>query len=88
MARLKIEVFEDGARSATITLPTWLVAGASKMLPKIVGKDLKEHIDLDRIVEMAQDPSASGGVLDIEDHEDEDRILISIVGDEDKAIDK
>ena len=88
MARLKIEVFEDGARSATITLPTWLVAGASKMLPKIAGKDLKEHIDIDRIVEMAQDPSASGVVLDIEDHEDEDRILISIVGDEDKAIDK
>ena len=87
MARLKIEVFEDGARSATITLPTWLVAGASKMLPKIVGKDLKEHIDIERIIAAAQEPGASGVVLDIEDHEDEDRILISIVGDEDKAID-
>jgi hypothetical protein len=85
MARLKIEVFEGGARSATITLPTWLVVGASKMLPKIAGKDLKEHIDIERIVEMAKDPSATGIVLDIEDHEDQDRILISIVGDEAEA---
>jgi len=58
------------------------------MLPKIAGKDLNEHIDLERIVEMAQDPSATGVVLDVEDHEDNERILISIVGDEDTAIDK
>ncbi len=88
VAKLKIEVFEDGARSATITIPTWLVAGASKMLPKIAGKDLKEHIDIDRIVEMAQEPGASGVVLDVEDHEDNDRILISIVGDEDEVAQK
>jgi hypothetical protein len=50
--------------------------------------DLNEHIDIDRIVEMAQEPGASGVVLDVEDHEDNDRILISIVGDEDEVAQK
>ncbi len=48
--------------AATITLPTWLVAGASKMLPKIAGKDLKEHIDIEGIIAAAQEPGANGVV--------------------------
>jgi hypothetical protein len=40
MPRLKIEVFEGGTPSATITIASWLVVGASKMLPKIAGKNL------------------------------------------------
>jgi hypothetical protein len=86
MPKIRIEVFEDGSRSATITVPGWLLAGASKMLPKIAGKSLKEHIDIEQIAALMQDPQASGVLVDIEDHEDNDRIVISIVGDEAKPV--
>ena len=79
MAKIKIEVFEDGLRSATITVPGWLVTGASKMLPRIAGKTLQEHIDIEQIAELTKNPQASGVLIDIEDHEDNDRIVISIV---------
>jgi hypothetical protein len=85
MAKVKIEVFEAGAKSATITIPAWLVTGAAKFLPKVAGKDLKETIDIDRLVEMAKDPSARGVVLEVEDHKDNERIVISIVGEEEAA---
>ena len=85
MPKIKIDVFEDGAPSATITVPAWPVIGASRMLPKIAGKGLQEHIDLKQLAELVKDPQASGVLLDIEDHEDNDRITISIVGDEAKA---
>jgi hypothetical protein len=85
MPKLKIEVFEGGAPAATITIPSWLVTGASKLLPKVVGKELREHIDIEQIVQMANDPQASGTILEIEDHKDNERIVISIVGDAPKA---
>jgi hypothetical protein len=82
MPKLKIEVFEGGAPSATITIPSWLVLGAAKYLPKIAGKPLQHRVDIEQIVALASEPGASGIILDIEDHEDKDRIIISIVRDD------
>jgi hypothetical protein len=82
MPKLKIEVFEDGARSATITIPAWLVVGAARFLPKIAGKPLQHRVDIEQIVALASEPGASGVILDIEDHEDKDRVIISIVRDD------
>jgi len=81
-AKIKIDVFEAGAPSATITIPMWVVKGASKLLPRIAGKAMKEHVDIDQIIALAQDPQASGVLLEIEDHQGKDRIVISIVTDE------
>ena len=80
MAKIKIEVFEAGAPSATITIPMWVVSGASRLLPKIAGRQLREHIDIDQIVALVKDPQASGVVFEIEDHKDNERIVISVVG--------
>ena len=85
MPRLKIEVFEDGAPSATITIPSWLVLARRKYLPKIAGKPLQHRVDLEQIIALASEPGANGVILDIEDHEDNDRIIISIVGDARRA---
>src|ERR1700674_2531503 len=76
-AKIKIDVFEGGAPSATITIPMWVVKGASKLLPKIAGKAMKEHVDIDQIIALAQDPQANGVLLDIEDHQGKDRVVIS-----------
>ena len=85
MPRLKIEVFEGGTPSATITIASWLVVGASKMLPKIAGKSLQEHIDIEQVAALANHANASGVILDIEDHEDKDRVVISVVADSPKS---
>lgn len=84
MAKIKIDVFEEGAPSAAITIPMWVVKGASKLLPKIAGKAMKEHVDIDQIVALAKDPEANGVLLEIEDHKDKDRVVVSIVSDEPK----
>jgi hypothetical protein len=85
MPRLKIEVFEGGTPSATITIASWLVVGASKMLPKIAGKNLQEHIDIEQVAALANDANANGVILDIEDHEDKERVVISVVADSPKS---
>jgi flagellar motor component MotA len=79
---IRIDVFEAGAPSATITIPLWVVKGASKLLPKVAATAMKEHVDLDQIISLAQDPKASGVLLDIEDHRAKDRVIISSIPDE------
>lgn len=85
MAKIKIEMCEAGKPAATIILPLWMARGAKSMLPKAAGRALDEHIDLDAIVRAAGEPGANGVLLQLEDHEDGDKITISIVGDEPMA---
>ncbi len=85
MAKFRIEMFESGAPSATITVPTWLVTGASKLFPKIAGQALQEHIDLDELIAMAKASEANGELIELADHKSDERIVISIVGPETKA---
>jgi hypothetical protein len=79
MAKIRIEVFEGGTPSATITVPVWFVTGASRLLQKFAGETLQEHIDVDQIIELVKNPQASGIVFEIEDHKGKDRVVISIV---------
>jgi hypothetical protein len=80
MGKIKIEVFEAGAPSATITVPAWVVRSAAKLLPSLAGKAVSEHINIDQIVELSTDPQANGTILEIEDHKTNERIVISIAG--------
>jgi hypothetical protein len=82
MPKLRIEVFEGGARSATVTMPSWLVTAAADFLPRIAGKPLQHRVDIERILALANEPGANGTILEIEDHQDRDRIVISVVGDD------
>jgi hypothetical protein len=85
MPKIRVEVYEAGTRSATITVPAWVVRGAARLLPRIAGKNLREYIDIEQIVELTKDPQANGVILEIEDHKDNERVVISIVGDESPA---
>lgn len=82
MAKVKIEIFEGGKPSATVSLPAWLVTGASGLLPGIAGGRLQNRVEIDQITEMLENPHAGGTVLEVEDHAAGERIVISIVGDE------
>jgi hypothetical protein len=80
--KVRIEVYEGGVPSAAFSVPLWLITGASKLMPKIAGKRLEQHVDLGEIAALITNPQAAGTLLEIEDHMAEDRIVISIVGDE------
>jgi hypothetical protein len=82
MAKVKIEVYEGGVPSATISIPVWVVTSASELIPKLAGKKLRDRVDLEEIIALIKDPQASGSILEIEDHQAKDRIVISIVGNE------
>ena len=47
-----------------------------------------EHIDIEQIAELIKNPQASGVILEVEDHKDNERVVISIVGDEARAAQK
>lgn len=81
MAKVKIEIFEGGSLSATISVPVWLMTGAAGMLPKAVAQRLQEHIDIDQIAQALKDPNAHGQLIEIEDHAGGDRIVISVAAD-------
>jgi hypothetical protein len=82
MAKVKIEVYEGGVPSATISIPVWVMTSASELIPKLAGKKLRDRVDLEEIIALIKDPQASGSILEIEDHQAKDRIVISIVGNE------
>ena len=69
-----------------MTVRTWAFRGAVKLLPRITGKSLREHVDIEQLVELARDPQANGVILEIEDHKDNERIVISIVVEEGPAV--
>jgi hypothetical protein len=77
MPKIRIDVYEDGTRAATITVPTWLVTGASRLLPKVGGRSLQDHVDINQLVELLKNPPASGVLLEVEDHKSRERLVIS-----------
>ena len=78
MTKIRFEVEEGGKPSATITIPLWLAKSAAKLCSKAAGKDLAGKIDIDEILKAASGPEANGIILEIVDHQDGDRITISV----------
>ena len=81
MAKIKIDVQENGKPSATITIPLWMARGASKMLSGAAGKNLKDKIDIEQIISAAEDPASHGVIFDVVDHDNKDGVTISIIQD-------
>jgi hypothetical protein len=88
MPKVKIEIFEGGKPSATVSVPAWLVTGASGLLPGIVGGRLQDRVELGQIAQMLKSAHAGGTVLEVEDHEANERIVISIVSEEPETVRK
>ncbi len=84
MQKVKIEVYEDGKPSVTISVPGWVISGAANLLPKVAGQRLEERVDLRELKEMLKNPQASGTLIEVEDHNAGDRIVISVIGAEKK----
>jgi hypothetical protein len=77
---LKIEVSEQGAPAATISIPLWLAKAASSLMLKQMPKQL-EGLNVEELLKLAENPPENGILLDVTDHQDKSRVVISLVGD-------
>jgi len=81
MTDLKIRVFEgdDSSPAKTVTVPGGVLKIASKLVPKQAMEALHdEGIDLEEIIKLAENPDARGTVLEVEDHEKNQKIVVAL----------
>lgn len=81
MADLKIRVFKSGGvePTTTVTVPGGVLKVASKLIPKQAVKALQEKgIDLDEIISLSENPDARGILVEVEEHEKNERVVIAL----------
>ncbi|HXP97933.1 MAG TPA: hypothetical protein VN809_14555 [Telmatospirillum sp.] len=78
MASLKIRIYAQEELKTTVTLPLFLISTAFKFVPKKVKADLEaDGIDIESIIN-ANKENFIGTVVDIEKHDENSRIVISL----------
>ena len=81
MAHLKIQVFKGRATepSTTARIPVRVLRIASSLIPGKAARELEEQgIDVEAIIAAAENPDAHGVLTEVEDHEKDQRIVISV----------
>lgn len=79
MINLKIEIFEGDRKEATMKIPVAVLKVASKLFPsKYLSSLDKNDVSLSEILEAATSPEVSGRLIEIEDHQDNERVVISV----------
>ncbi len=81
MADLKIRVFKRGNTNpdTTVTIPGNVLRIASNLIPKQAASALEEKgIDIQEIARLSENPDAQGTILEVEEHEKNERVLISL----------
>jgi len=81
MADLKIRIFKIGEAQpeTTVTIPGGIIKIASHLIPKRASEALRdEGIDLDEVIRLSTTPGFSGTLVEVEDHKDKQRIVISV----------
>ena len=81
MADLKIRVFKgsDTTPETTVTVPGSVLKIASRLIPKRAADALQEKgIDLEEIIRLAENPDARGTLVEVEEHKNNERIVIAL----------
>ncbi len=81
MADLKIRVFKVGEAQpeTTVTIPGGILKVATNLIPKQAAAALRDKgIDLDEIVRLSSTPGFSGTLVEVEDHKENQRVVISV----------
>jgi len=81
MADLKIRVFKgrESVPETTVTVPGSVLKIASKLVPRRAREALQERgIDLEEIIELAENPDARGTLVEVEEHKKNERIVIAL----------
>jgi len=81
MVNFKIKIFKADTLEpkTTVTIPATILRVASKAIPKKIATVLQEKgIELKEIVELSKNPEIVGTLVEIEEHEKNEKIVISI----------
>lgn len=79
MKSLCIEVFEGENKEATVRIPVAVLRVASKLFPSKYMSSLdKNDVSLDDLLEAASSHEVTGRLIEIEDHMDNERVVISV----------
>jgi F0F1-type ATP synthase epsilon subunit len=81
MADLKIRVFKIGEAQpeTTVTIPGGILKLTANLIPKQAADALRaKGIDLDEIIKLTSTPGFSGILVEVEDHKDSQKVVISV----------
>ena len=81
MPDLKIKIFEKGKDTSqtTITIPGNVLKIASKLIPQKIKSELeKTGINLDELVNIAENKKVTGTLIEIEENEKNTKIIIGL----------
>jgi hypothetical protein len=81
MSDLKVRVFKhDNPQPATtVTIPGTVLRMAASLIPRRAAAALRdEGIDLDEIIRLSENPEAKGTLVEVEDHEKNERVVIAL----------
>jgi hypothetical protein len=81
MADVKIRIFKHGKTQpdTTITIPGRVLEIANKLIPKKATKVLHDKgINVDELIKLSQNSEINGTIVDIEDHNKNEKIVISL----------
>jgi len=78
---LKIRVFKGDQRelATTVTIPGGVLKIASSLIPHKAAEALREQgVELKEIVKLSDNPDAHGDLIEIEDHQKNEKTVISL----------
>jgi hypothetical protein len=81
MANLKIRVFKYGEATpaTTVTIPARIIKLAYKFIPRKASQALQEQgMDLDELIRLSDNPEAIGTLVEIEDHRQNEKVVIGL----------
>ena len=81
MSDLKIRIYHQGRADpgTTVTIPGGILRFASNMIPHKAKEALDEKgVDIEEIVRLSENPEAHGIVVEIEDHDKNERVVVSL----------
>ena len=80
MTKLCIRKFEQGNKKplTTVSIPLAVIR-MEKLIPKNFKKELqKEGIDIQDIIKLSESPDFTGTVLEVDNHEKNEKVVISL----------
>ncbi len=74
-----LQIYGKTEPSTTITVPLTIIRYAKKLIPKQFKNELQEKgIDIELVVELSQNKEIRGTIVEIENHEKNEKIVIAI----------
>lgn len=81
MKNLKVRVYKGGDNQpeTTVTIPGGVLRLASKLIPKRAKEALlDEGIDINELVQLAEQPDVQGTIVEVEEHGKNERVVVAL----------